>query len=493
MCLYCGLINSIDKLITKADDELEKSLSDAGYVKAKDTVKAITNLEDDIAAILAIQTDELQQLLDKASKKGLSYKELDKLIDKMLTGSKIDKDAAKVIGNMYVKHVESYTNEYIKEIDEDAVCENLRKRTIAEYESWTDSYAKMFKENADKQVKDYIERAYREGLSVSDLAKDVYNYGFREEYWQAKRIAQTELLRCHSFAKDEAIMQSPVCEEKEWIHTGSVKNEPRQNHVDMNGVTVPKADNFPLIAADGKTYYPRFPRDPMLPAKESVNCHCFSRGVVNKKFLKYTPEKKKQLQAKFIEDDNKKWKSEQSMRISVPESIYNVDGIKESHVREINQAVYDLTKEYDVKIDTISVEAAGKGDIMLSGGYLKDDDTIGFAVVINEKHNFNDINSKITKMYDNGVFAGKSLYDYTQHELCHILSVQDCITIDEYNTRLKEIDSKFVKGISGYADRTKKGTESLAEAFVRKRNGESIPDDADKLLEEYVEKWRRKE
>ncbi len=490
MCMYCDLLTSIDKLIAKDDSDLEKTLSDAGYAQSGNTVKAISDLEESIVTVLAGQTAELQKILDKAAKEGLSFKEISTLVDNMLSNGTLDKDAAKLLGDLYVDHVAAFADDYIKKIDEDMACESLTKRTVANYEDWTASYAKMFKDNADAQVKEYIERAYKNGMSVSDLAKDIYDYGFRDEYWQAKRIAQTELLRCHGFAKNEAIMQSPVCDEKEWIHTGAVKNKPRQNHVDMNGVKVPKADNFVLIGADGKIYYPKFPKDPVLPAIESVNCHCYSRGVINTKYLKYNSTKKKELQNQFIKADNKQFKLEQAMKINLPDEIYDVKGIKESHVREVNRAVSDLQKEYDIKLDLISVEEAEKGDIMLAGGYQKEDGTLGYAVVVNKGYNFRDIDKRISTYYRTGRNAGKNLYDYTQHELCHIMCVQDCQTVKEYNDRLKEIDKKFIKGISGYADKSQKGTESLAEAFVRKRNGETIPKEADDLLKEYIEKWR---
>lgn len=36
------------------------------------------------------------------------------------------------------------------------------------------------------------------------------------------------------------------------------------------------------------------------------------------------------------------------------------------------------------------------------------------------------------------------------------------------------------------------GFETIAEAFVRKRNGESIAKEAERLVEEYIERWRVK-
>lgn len=55
----------------------------------------------------------------------------------------------------------------------------------------------------------------------------------------------------------------------------------------------------------------------------------------------------------------------------------------------------------------------------------------------------------------------------------------------------EKIRRQFIAGISGYADRSKDGRECLAEAFVRYRNGEWIPDEARKLIRKYILHWRR--
>ena len=53
------------------------------------------------------------------------------------------------------------------------------------------------------------------------------------------------------------------------------------------------------------------------------------------------------------------------------------------------------------------------------------------------------------------------------------------------------MESKFVPGVSGYSDIAKDGFETIAEAFVKVRNGEFVPDEARKLVEEYVERWKK--
>ena len=47
-------------------------------------------------------------------------------------------------------------------------------------------------------------------------------------------------------------------------------------------------------------------------------------------------------------------------------------------------------------------------------------------------------------------------------------------------------------GLSKYNDSEKDGAETIAEGFVKKRNGEPIPKSVYNLVEEYVESHRRK-
>ena len=91
-------------------------------------------------------------------------------------------------------------------------------------------------------------------------------------------------------------MQSPVVAEKMWKHTGSYRNSPRQNHVDMNGQRVPVSEPFELTGADGRSYSPMFPGDPALPPGERINCHCICQPVVSEDILGLSLEARQRLQ-----------------------------------------------------------------------------------------------------------------------------------------------------------------------------------------------------
>lgn len=112
-------------------------------------------------------------------------------------------------------------------------------------------------------------------------------------------------------------------------------------------------------------------------------------------------------------------------------------------------------------------------------------------MVINRRRNFENIEMQMRSRYNKGVMAGRNFEDYIAHEIAHIMPFQNCITAEEYMELNAKIKSQFIKGISKYADKKRDGRESLAEAFVRYRNGEVIPNEARKLIEKYILPWRR--
>ena len=154
-----------------------------------------------------------------------------------------------------------------------------------------------------KQMSEVIESAIANGKSIAELAKQIQEGGWRTEYYQAKRVAMTEVLRAHSVAQQEAYMQSPSVTEKMWNHAGGSLN-PRQNHVNMNGIKVPKGEPFNLIGADGSIYLPMMPRDSNLPAVESINCQCIMQPIVSEDILGLSYEERKAMQEEILACDD---------------------------------------------------------------------------------------------------------------------------------------------------------------------------------------------
>ena len=164
--------------------------------------------------------------------------------------------------------------------------------------------------NSHKEIERLLEKGLAEGQGMAEFTRAILDSGIRDEYYKARRVAVTEVLRAHSVAQQEAYMQSPAVSEKMWKHTGEYRNEPRQNHVDMDGQRVPVEEPYELIGADGGTYEPMYPRDPLLPPEESINCHCISQPVVSEETLGLPLEERQRLQQEAIDAMDDEWEKE---------------------------------------------------------------------------------------------------------------------------------------------------------------------------------------
>ena len=178
----------------------------------------------------------------------------------------------------------------------------------------------------------------------------------------------------------------------------------------------------------------------------------------------------------------------EGMKLSFPEDVYKVNGITESVKTELDNAMKKLNNEYDIRLNSIVVEPAGKGDIFITGYH---DGVVD--MVVNQNIDFDRVQSTIVKKYNSGIYAGKSLEDYLAHEMAHCMMYQDCTSDNQYYARYQQIESLYVhlQGISGYADKMKSGNEALAEAFVRVRNNEEVSPMAKILVETYYGKWKK--
>ena len=179
------------------------------------------------------------------------------------------------------------------------------------------------------------------------------------------------------------------------------------------------------------------------------------------------------------------------MRISIPDTVSKEARLSKEIEAKINAAIKKLDSEYIIYLDLIESEALEKGDIFVTGAYLDDEGILRHSMVINRRRNFENIEMQMRSRYNKGVMAGRNFEDYIAHEMAHIMPFQNCITAEEYMELNAKIKSQFIKGISKYADKKRDGRESLAEAFVKYRNGEDIPDEARKLIRKYILHWRR--
>lgn len=314
MCTACQqLITAIDAYIRKADEKLSDTLGKEGFAEPEGTVRHIEQLEEELENIFGEQTDEFRKMLKKAMEQDNdsdTNKSLGELFRDFIKNDKTyDKLLIAFLEN-FTEYIPKLTNIYIGRLDDELVAEQISDTTSSWISQWSQEVSELMHLNSHKELEGILSDGMKTGSSVAEIARNILDAGIRDEFYKARRAALTETLRAHSVAQEEAIQQCPAAEFKEWVHTGSYRNEPRENHVKMSGQIVPKNSNFHLTGADGITYLADYPRDPALPAGESINCHCIHRGVVSEKILGLSLEERKKLQQQAIDEMGDDWQKE---------------------------------------------------------------------------------------------------------------------------------------------------------------------------------------
>lgn len=310
-CNCGGLLKAIDAYLAKEDDELELALEAAGYVDAPETIEHITSLEDGIAVVLISETDYiLESLKDRV--------DLEEYFSEVWPAIKKNNPTADKLFDLFWQDVTGYmtplASKYIAATDAELTVRAVSQRTVTWMKDWSKDLSGLMQLESHTQIENILTTAMDKGQSVAEVTQALMDSGIRNEYVRARRTALTETLRAHSVASQEAMMQSPAVVEKEWRHSGAYRNEPRQNHVAMGGQRVRKEAAYVLEGLDGGTYYPMYPRDPSLPAGESINCHCISQPVVSEEILGLPLEERRKLQEEALAAMDDAWEEELYLR-----------------------------------------------------------------------------------------------------------------------------------------------------------------------------------
>jgi len=96
---------------------------------------------------------------------------------------------------------------------------------------------------------------------------------------QVKNIAVTETRSTINTIKkeynQELLKRNPdMVMTKTWLHNRRLSKKPRQEHIDMNGITVNFNDKFKVASATGGFDLMDRPHDPDAPAEQVIGCNC---------------------------------------------------------------------------------------------------------------------------------------------------------------------------------------------------------------------------
>lgn len=308
MCLRCEpLIKAIDQYLAKANEDLASALEAEGFTHPEDTVSFMESLEDLLTAALEGETSFFVKRLEESL-------DLEQFASDVWPGVKLDDDLMVKIADIFKEQLQTflpeYADYYLAQTDKQLRLRVITKRTQAWIDSWSEELGSLMELTSHTQLEAILKEGLEKGDGIAEFTRKIMDSGIRSERYRARTTAITEVLRAHSVAQHESMMQSPVVDEKIWRHTGSYRNTPRRNHVDMDGQRVAKDQPFILKGAKGGTYKCMYPRDPSLPAAESINCHCIVQPSVNEDILGLPLNERQRLQREAIEEMDDAWEKE---------------------------------------------------------------------------------------------------------------------------------------------------------------------------------------
>lgn len=307
MCDKCGrLLKAIDAYLKKEDDDLSDIFDDEDRVDPDGTVDEINNLEDDLSDILLSETEYYINEIKKKKTLGELLDSLEEIKSRDIYGDEIKDAMSKSLHRLVPK----YTQAYVTIVDAEIKVNRLSQRTFDWIDRWSKRLGELMKLTTNDEIEKLVKQGLETGEDIASLTLKISQSGIRDEYYRARRVAVTEILRAHNVAKWEADMQNPCVTKKMWRHTGAYKNQPRENHVEMDGQIVDVYEPFQLIGRDGTVYYPQFPVDPILPPEEAINCHCISQSIVDESILQKSLQERKALQQQAIDEMDDEWERE---------------------------------------------------------------------------------------------------------------------------------------------------------------------------------------
>ena len=183
--------------------------------------------------------------------------------------------------------------------------------------------------------------------------------------------------------------------------------------------------------------------------------------------------------------------------IELPPEIEKIKSMAPETKDLISKAIDEITSQYIVRLDKVEVIDLGNNFKTTPFQYQPyfENDKLKHKLVINNGYYFNDsqdeFQARILRNYNGGVLAAKSVEDLIAHEMAHIMTFQDLNSEGGLLLENKRLQNLYVPGVSLYADASLDGAETIAEAFVRLRNNEKVPDEAINLVKEYIERWHK--
>lgn len=412
-CVQCNkLKQAIDRYIEKSDNDLKDTLENEGFVESEETIEAIKELEEELAAELKRENSYLKKKISQCS----TVDELKEAWQKIKAKDSFYDEVQTLFSEIIEPIMPTLTTSYLQQNEADLIADSITKRTTSWIRSWSEQLAEKMQLSTHETIEKILIDGIGSGNGINEITRKIMDSGIRNEYHRARTTAITEVLRAHSYAQQEAMLQDPAATHKQWSHSGAWKIRPRQNHQDMHGQIVEKNKPFVLFGANGIKYLPMVPRDTVLPPEESINCHCIATYISDESILGMSLEDRKKLQEeakqKIDADWEEKFDAENKAKAGIegPTNNKKKSGIKHTK-RDVEQY-----KKYQKVLDDIAPESF---DNFLEIKYNSDAREWGllkhqYRVVNSYEHNAGKMAaSKIYELHEVGIdakvkFTGKA-------------------------------------------------------------------------------------
>lgn len=180
--------------------------------------------------------------------------------------------------------------------------------------------------------------------------------------------------------------------------------------------------------------------------------------------------------------------------IQIPNDAKTAMNITPSILESIRKGIDEIERDYHVKSYKVAAEDISSiyPDTPYLTRYLKGaNGEHAVMLILNKGYNFSGFEEIVKRGYEYGYFAGRTVKDHIIHEMVHVMTGQQFMTAAGFEAFAANLEKKYVPGVSGYSDAMQNGFDTLAEAFVRIRNNEPVPIEAQKMVEQYIERWRK--
>lgn len=295
------LLDSLNAFIQKAEENQYKQLGEMvpDFPGKSNIPKYVEVYEKGIARLLRRQRknflDGLKGFVSKDSKVTLEAL-LVFFTQNLFAGDDFEEEFQELTEGFLQQTIEELAEVIMDSIDPEVPFKVLSTRTVNWIRDWSEKLAQIMKLNTHEAVENILTDAIENGSSIQDIEltlKDMPQF----DRDRARTTAITEVLAAFSAAQHESYAQSPAVKKKKWRHSGGKKNNPRENHINLDGTVIGIDEEFQI---PGSSETCMFPRDPKLTAGERVHCHCVLSPVVDNEILGLSAEEKEEIRREVL-------------------------------------------------------------------------------------------------------------------------------------------------------------------------------------------------